>query len=138
MVIGTQSEIVTTKDYFKICQENEYFFWHFISNNNSHRSTVIKPVTNITGEYFHSPLNEIQNQLGIKIYESFTEDSVDFLINLGYKSNNIFLPKCGCFGSLFIGFKHGVKVAGTAAEVKCYCTEGVTEVIYLTNSLLFE
>ena len=137
MAIGPKSEIVSVKDYQRICQENEYFFWHFVGKNHD-KSLSIKPVTNILGETFDSPLNEIQRALNITIYESFTEDSVDFLLNLGYKSDIIYQPKCGCFAPKFIGFKHGLKVAGIHAEVVCYCTEGITEVIYLTNPLLFE
>ena len=137
MAIGPKSEIVTVKDYQRICQENEYFFWHFVGKNHD-KSLSIKPVTNILGEIFDSPLNEIQKALNITIYESFTDESVDFLLNLGYKSDSIYQPKCGCFAPKFIGFKNGLKVAGIHAEVGCYCTEGITEVIYLTNPLLFE
>ena len=137
MAIGPKSEIVTVKDYQRICQENEYFFWHFVGKNHD-KSLSIKPVTNILGEIFDSPLNEIQKALNITIYESFTDESVDFLLNLGYKSDSIYQPKCGCFAPKFIGFKNGLKVAGIHAEVVCYCTEGITEVIYLTNPLLFE
>lgn len=137
MAIGPKSEIVTVKDYQRICQENEYFFWHFVGKNHD-KSLSIKPVTNILGEIFDSPLNEIQKALNITIYESFTDESVDFLLNLGYKSDSIYQPKCGCFAPKFIGFRHGLKVAGIHAEVVCYCTEGITEVIYLTNPLLFE
>ena len=138
MAVGSQSEIVTVKDYQRLCQENEYFFWHFVVKNHDN-TLAIKPVTQIlSGKTFDSPLNEIQNALNIKIYESFVEDSVDFLLNLGYKSTSIYQPKCGCVSPKFIGFRHGLKVAGIHAEVGCYCTEGITEVIYLTNPLLFE
>lgn len=137
MVVGPKSEIVTVKDYHRLCQENEYFFWHFVVNDGN-MITTLKPVTNILGKTFESPLNEIQETLNIKIYESHIEDSVDFLLNLGYKSELIFDRNCNCFGPKFIGFRNGIKVAGTAAEVKCYCTEGVVEIIYLTNPLLFQ
>jgi len=137
MVVGPKSEIVTVKDYHKICQENEFFFWHFVIKDHE-KNLSIKPVTNILGKTFDSPLNEIQKVLNITIYESFVEDSVDFLLDLGYKSNMIFQPKCGCFSPKFIGFRHGLKVAGIHSEVGCYCTEGITDVIYLTNPSLFE
>jgi hypothetical protein len=137
MVVGSKSEIVSVKDYHRICQENEYFFWHFVSKNHTD-SLKIKPVTDILGETFQSPLNEIQEQLNIKIYESLVEDSVDFLLDLGYKSEVIYQPNCGCFAPKFVGFRHGLKVAGINAEVVCYCTEGIIEVIYLTNPSLFE
>ena len=71
--------------------------------------TVLKPVTNILGQTFESPLNEIQEMFNIKIYESFIEDSVDFLLDLGYKSDQIFQKGCNCFGNKFIGFRKGVK-----------------------------
>lgn len=137
MVVWPEPEIVTIKDYHRLCQENEVFFWHFVVNNPD-MITVLKPVTNILGQTFESPLNEIQEMFNIKIYESFIEDSVDFLLDLGYKSDQIFQKGCNCFGNKFIGFRKGVKMAGTAAEVKCYCTEGVVEIIYLTNPLLFQ
>jgi hypothetical protein len=137
MVVGAKSEIVTVKDYHRICQENEYFFWHFIIREH-YKGLTIKPTTNILGSTFNSPLNEIQETFNITIYESFVEDSVDFLLNLGYKSDSIYNRKFGTFAPKFIGFRHGLKMAGIHAEVNCYCIEGIVEVIYLTNPSLFK
>jgi hypothetical protein len=89
---------------------------------------------------FESPiikdvLNEVKNIFGVKIYESKTSESVDFLINLGFKSPQIysrgFLPQ-------FVGFKKGSLVAGTLLNTKCYCEDGIVETIFLTQPELFE
>ena len=57
-------------------------------------------------------LIEYQKIFNIKIYESFTKDSYDFLINQGYKSKNLFS--------------------------KCYCPSGILEVIRNTDPKTFE
>lgn len=89
--------------------------------------------TNPDGNY----LIHYHKIFGVKIYESYTQDSYDFLINLGYKSkniysiNNIWLPE-------FVGFKKGLLIDATHLMGKCYCAQGVLEVIRNTDPKTFE
>jgi hypothetical protein len=98
----------------------------------------IKPLSQINGEKCSSPLDILVEELGIKVYESIIEDSLPFLYRFRYAGTQLYNPTCGCYGPKFIGFRNGQKIAGTSQEVKCYCLEGLTEVIYLTDPTIFE
>lgn len=135
---GTTVQIKNIQDFWEVAKEEEFFFWHFVTENQCESTLTIKPVSNITGDYCFSPLKEITNTFGIKVYESFAKDATEFLIDLGYQGDQIYNFTCNCFGPKFVGFKKGRMIAGTAVSNLCYCTEGIVEVIYLTNPSLFE
>jgi hypothetical protein len=73
-------------------------------------------------------------------------NAIDFFLENGYEHHVIFQENCKCVGPKFIGFKKGKPVAGTGLrppgitgkEKFCYCLEGITEIIYLTDPSLFE
>lgn len=142
MAIGTEFQIIDISEFNKIAKEEEVFFWHFVNRNVNDggctKSLVIKPLSPINGEKCTSPLDILVEELGIKVYESIIEDSLPFLYRFRYVGTQLFNPTCGCYGPKFIGFKNGQKIAGTSQEVKCYCLEGITEVIYLTDPTIFE
>lgn len=142
MAIGTKFQIINISDFNKIAKEEEVFFWHFVNRNVNDigctNSLFIKPLSPINGEKCSSSLDILVEELGIKVYESIIEDSLPFLYRFRYVGTQLYNPTCGCYGPKFIGFKNGQKIAGTSQEVKCYCTEGITEVIYLTDPTIFE
>jgi len=80
-----------------------------------------------------NPLEIIVNNFNIDVYESYTSDSVDFLIELGIPSRFIYENKNNTFNPIFIGFKNGKKVVGTNVDGICYCVDGVVEIIALTD-----
>ena len=137
----TESQIIDISEFNRIAAEEPVFFWHFVNKNALEKGCYsglgIKPISPINGEKCFSPLEEIVNQFGIKVYESFIEDSLPFLYRFKYIGTQLYNPDCGCYGPKFIGFRNGIKIAGTAQEVKCYCAEGITEVIYLTDPAIF-
>lgn len=80
-----------------------------------------------------NPLEVVLEQFGVDVYESFTKDSIDFLVELGAHTNQILNPNSRTFNPFFIGFKNGKKVLGTNLDGICYCLDGVVEIIALTD-----
>lgn len=142
MALGTESTIIDISKFSEIAAKEEVFFWHFINRNVNEKGCFqglgVRPISPIGGVKCNTPLDDLVLELNIKVYESFIEDSLPFLYRFRYKGTQLFNPTCGCYGPKFIGFKNGKKIAGTSQEVKCYCTEGLTEVIYLTDPTIFE
>lgn len=142
MAVGTKFEIIDISEFNKVAEKEEVFFWHFVNRNitaNNCASTLaIKPLSPIDGVKCNSTLDVLVEELNIKVYESIIEDSLPFLYRFRYQFNELYNPKCDCYAPKFIGFKNGKKVAGISQEVFCYCLEGITEVIYLTDPRIFE
>lgn len=126
----TEFEITPISEFERIARENEYFFWHFVSKDNLGVSIIPLGADYGNG----NSLELIREMLGVTIFQSFTEDSIDFLINLGLPSKKIKQDKF--FVPSFFGFKRRRMVDSTIR--RCYCREGITEVIYNTNSKYFE
>ena len=138
MVSGSTVHITTISEFWNIARREETFFWHFIQKGQCDSLVNIKPLSDLGGQKCYSPLDEIANEFGLTIYESFVEDAIDFLVDLGYHTSTLYNPTCKCHGPKFIGFRKGKIIAGTAYPKICYCTEGIVEIIYLTNPSLFE
>lgn len=138
MVSGTTVQVTTISEFWNIARREETFFWHFIQKGQCDATVHIKPLSDLDGRKCYSPLDEIANEFGLTIYESYVEDAINFLVDLGYQTSVLYNPKCKCHGPKFVGFRKGKIIAGTAFPNICYCTEGIVEVIYLTNPSLFE
>lgn len=141
MDIRPEFSLTNISEFNRIASKEEVFFWHFVNRDQNEKGCnwglEIKPLSKLNGVKCESPLDELVSQLNIKVYESIIEDSLPFLFRFKYTGTQLYNPKCGCYGPKFIGFKNGVKIAGTTQEVKCYCLEGITEVIYLTDPEIF-
>lgn len=136
MAVGSELQITPISEFYKIAKRDEYFFWHFIPEEIHYSPTRIQPMfgakdpdTNILIQY--------RDLFGIKIYESYTKDSYDFLVNLGYTSKFLFSTK-NTWLPEFVGFKKGLMIDSTHLKRKCYCPEGILEVIRNTDPITFE
>lgn len=136
MVSGSEFKITSISEFNEIAKREEIFFWHFIAEEHQQMTTTIKPMF-----YEKNPdenfLIEYQKIFNIKIYESFTKDSYDFLINQGYKSKNLF-SRTNTWLPEFLGFKKGLLIDATHLFSKCYCPSGILEVIRNTDPKTFE
>lgn len=123
-------EITPISEFEQVARENEYFFWHFVS-----KDVLGLSIIPLGADYGNgNSLELIRESLGVKICQSFTEDSIDFLINLGLPSKKI---KDGAFYvPSFFGFHRRRMVESTIDH--CYCREGITEIIFKTNPSFFE
>lgn len=127
-------EKVTHKDYFRIARKHDYFLWHFLQKNQEKSGLGLSSIIDLKDE--HNKLPFVMDDLDIPYYESYTEDSLDFLIGLGLKYEHLYrnrgsngnpIPHDKKFGAVVVGFKKFTKVSSTFDY--CYCPEGVVEVI---------
>ena len=121
-------EQVTVEDFNRISQENEYYLWHFVKKENSGPLEIQSYFDDKTEKY---KLKTILDMVDIPFFESYTEDSVDFLINLGFSAKK-FWSGGKEFAPIMIGFNKNRKVTSTQDGI-CYCTEGIIDIVYQLN-----
>lgn len=135
-------EKITHKDFFRIAKEHDYFVWHFLQKEQHLNAMVISSIIDSKGE--KNPILEVFKNLDIPYYESYTEDSLDFLMGLGIKYEQLYHPKLVNsyvppnfrFGPVMIGFKKFSKISSTLDL--CYCLDGVIDVISKLDSKYLE
>jgi len=131
-------KIITIKDFRDVARNNEYFLWHFVQKEQYKNSTVLYSYFD-NREYDINYIKTVVDQLEIPYYESYTEDSIDFISELGYQYNRLWNPPKPkvvvnsnfLFNPTLIGFKKFSKVSSTLDS--CYCYEGVLEVVASLN-----
>jgi len=132
-------KIVTHTDFIEIGKKNDYFLWHFMQKKQEESQLSLWSIF----KERHGGLNgmsEILNSFNVPYYESYVEDSIDFLHELGIPYHMLWKPPVHpltmidrnyFFKPVVIGFKKFNKVYSTFDE--CYCVEGVIEVINKIN-----
>jgi hypothetical protein len=130
MVVGSEFQITPISQFWKIAKEKKIFFWHFCMDDGL-GATTLKTLS--SKHDLPNPLEVVLEQFGVDVYESYTKDSIDFLVELGAHTNQILNPNSRTFNPFFIGFKNGKKVLGTNLDGICYCLDGVVEIIALTD-----
>ena len=131
-------KIITIKDFKDVARNNEYFLWHFVQKEQYKNSTVMYSYFD-NREYDVNYIKTVVDQLEIPYYESYVEDSIDFISGLGYPYSKLWKapsPKDIVSSKYFfmpsiIGFKKFSKVSSTLDS--CYCYEGVLEVVASLN-----
>ena len=121
-------EQVTVEDFNRISKENEYYLWHFVKKEYVASLEIQSYFYDKTEKY---KLKTILDMVDIPFFESYTEDSVDFLINLGFSANK-FWSGGKEFAPIMIGFNKNRKVTSTQDGI-CYCTEGIIDIVYQLN-----
>jgi hypothetical protein len=107
---------VNHKDFIKIAKEHDYFLWHFLQKNQNETGLSLRSTygeNNDTNE-----LNILLKEIEIPYFESYTEDSIDFLHELGIPYNKLWDPNFDFmlktintqYHPLVIGFKKFEKI----------------------------
>lgn len=130
-----ESVKVSHKDFFNIARENDFFLWHFLQKNQNDGDLTLRSIEEGKNKNSYLPLNILLKELPIPYFESYTEDSIDFLHELGISYKNLWNPNFNFliktpdthFHPLVIGFKKFEKVETTLET--CYCVEGVVKII---------
>lgn len=128
------------KDFFLIAKEHQFFLWHFLQKKQYEGSLAFF-------SYFDEPedgkpnlLKYTIDQLTIPYFESYVEDSVDFLLGLGYNSYQLYrpqydelvhIPRERFYLPFVIGFNRFKKI--TSTKEICYCPEGIVEMVLKMN-----
>jgi hypothetical protein len=124
-------EQITIKDFEKVSRDNEYYLWHFVKKNGTGPEMIY---SYFEGEHYLKghQLKMILDKVNIPYFESYVDDSIDFLINLGMSAKNIWIPETKEFNPIILAFNKRRKVTSTF-EGYCHCMEGVLDMIYLLN-----
>ena len=132
---------ITVDDFKKISKNDEYFLWSFLIKEQHLAPLPFWSV--LEGPETH-PKHKTKNQIvefldlfPIQLYESYTEENVDFLMDLGIHHKNIYNPevfikqnvlkKNHHYFPIVILFK-GWKLLDTTLN-HCYCIEGITKML---------
>jgi hypothetical protein len=126
---------VSYKDFYMIAKENDIFLWHFLQKNQNNGDLTLRSIEEGNNKVSKLHLNILLKEIGVPYFESYTEDSIDFLHELGIPYSNLWNPnfnftpksKNTCFHPVVIGFKKFEKTI-TTLEL-CYCIDGVLKII---------
>lgn len=136
-----ERKVITYKDFHEVAEKNEYFLWHFLQKGQEMNTfqlwSIFKENPNPNLEH---AMKTVLESFEIPYYESYVEDSIDFLNGLGIPYDRLWEPRTDkrnllrnefFFAPVVIGFKKFEKVHSTFDV--CYCVEGVVEVINKIN-----
>jgi hypothetical protein len=124
-------EQITIQDFERVSRENEYYLWHFVKKNGPGMEMIYSYFENEHYLKGHQ-LKGILDKVNIPYFESYVDDSIDFLINLGMPGKNLWIPETKEFNPIILAFNKRRKVTSTF-EGYCHCMEGVLDMIYLLN-----
>jgi hypothetical protein len=130
-------EKITINDYERISRENEYYIWHFVRKtdvgNRSIFSIFDEPNFGPDTQHELKTFLEICN---IPYFESYVEDSVDFLDNL-IPLSRLLSKNDNKLNTCILGFNKRRMVTSTM-HGHCLCVGGISEIIYELNSDFIE
>lgn len=136
-------ERVTVSDYRKISLENEYYIWNFLQKKQNLNFLNIWSIFDKKED--DNPKHKLENHIQelleifpISYYESYVEDSMDFLQGIGFSVNSLYeLPENNetrwmtrrehFYKPVVVLFKKFTPISSTRNY--CYCTEGITEML---------
>lgn len=130
-------EKVSVSDFKKISTQNPIFIWHFLQKYQNQVPFSIQSYFDDLNILYNrqNQILPILEMVNIPYFESYVDESVDFLMDLGFSGSFLYKPKPNVFGvdhfkhysPLIVGFKNGQKVNSTTDY--CYCMEGVIDMI---------
>lgn len=120
-------------DFNRIAKDNEYYLWHFVRRNQ--QSLSLQSMFGDNKDHPHNGLFHYLNIIDIPYFESYTDESIDFLIRNGVPAQKLWAPKPK-FSPVIVGFHRKNIVASTFDF--CYCVEGITDIIYKMNPKFLE
>lgn len=134
-------ERVKHSDFKKLAKEHEHFIWHFLQKeqNESFLGLI---------SYFDEPNDDTKfhqikfflENVEIPYFESYTEESMDFLLDFGLNPSFLYVPnkpdrppveRKRKFSPVLTGFNR-YKMVGNSFDL-CYCIDYLTELTYKLN-----
>jgi hypothetical protein len=122
-------EQITVKDYERISKENEYYLWHFVRKNDTGISDIYSIFKDDDKQNHLKPMLEL---IDIPYFESYIEDSLDFLDMLGMPLDFLYIKDVKKFNTFILAFKKKRMVTSTL-DGYCMCVEGITDLIFNLN-----
>lgn len=136
-------EKVSVTEFHKIASTHENYIWHFLQKK---QNTSIITLFSYFDEH-ENPMTinatkEVFDKIDIPYFESYTEDSVDFLMDLGFPIDSIYKPiynnpiakfstRNFWYNPIIVSFNK-FKMVNSTKKV-CYCVEGLIEIIMELN-----
>ena len=94
MVVREKFEITPVSEFYNIAKDGGVFFWNFIIDNQQKTPVSLDPL--IIEEPKSSRGHQLRSLVidyDIRIYESYTKDSIDFLMGFGFNSEDVWYKK---------------------------------------------
>jgi hypothetical protein len=129
-----ERKIITINDFQNVARNNDYFLWHFLQKNQESSGLEFYSYFKQRENRDHK-LKELIDLVKIPYFESYTEDSIDFLNGLGIPYERLWTsleslhgtPSNQKFSPVIIGFKKFTKISSTSES--CYCVESILNMI---------
>jgi hypothetical protein len=127
-------EQVTVQDFERISRENKYFIWHFLMRDNNFSQPSMRSIFDENEKFYRSPnaMVKFLEIFDVPYFESFTDESIDFLDMLGVPINNLRLPKRPTLKSFILTFNHK-RLVNASYNGFCFCPEGITDLLHDLN-----
>lgn len=127
-------EQIKVEDFDKVGRQYEYFIWNFVSKNQNVNWPTIRPIFDFDETHYKSPnfLIPLLEVFNLPYFETYIEDSIDFLSNLGVPLDSLYLREVEWFKPFMITFNRKRMVNSTYNGF-CYCPEGITELLIDLN-----
>ena len=125
-------EQVTVQDFERISRENEYFIWHFVRKNQTVSQPTIRSIFDEDEYPELNRLNTILEIFDIPYFESYMEDSIDFLDMLGAPLEKLRLKNIQSFNPTMLTFNRN-RLVNASYNGFCFCAEGVTDLLLDLN-----
>lgn len=132
-----ERKIITVNEFQNATRNNEYFLWHFLQKNQEKSGIGLHSYFK-EKEGQKNKIKELIDLVDIPYFESYVEDSIDFLNGLGIPYEKLWSPNGPSevlfnqrFGPVLIGFNRFNKVLSTMD--RCYCIDGILEIISELN-----
>jgi hypothetical protein len=131
-----ERKIITYKDFKEIGKNNEYFLWNFLQKEQEKNILTLFSIFSEKKKHTNG-LKVLLDSLDISYYESYVDESVDFLINIGVENKMWAPPISGTtnpnyfFNPVLLLFK-GYSLKSTTFQ-GCYCIEGVVDLLGKEN-----
>lgn len=131
---------VKISEFRKVASTHEHFIWHFLQREQNQTGLGLfsyfdEPEDGISINYLRYILDNVE----IPYFESYTEESIDFLMDFGIPHSHIFkphqtgvvLPQIRKYTPIFLGFNKFKLIGGTHQH--CYCPDYFIELINELN-----
>lgn len=119
-------------EFRKIGLQNEYWLWNFYPKNFS-KLVDLQPYSKEPHGITNSHVfKDLVDKLEIPVFETYTEDALDFLLTLDNNISKKIYDKSGPH-AVIIGFNKCRLVSSTMHPEMCYCVEGLLEIIGKMN-----
>jgi hypothetical protein len=127
-------EKIKVEDFDRISLENDYYLWHFVLRDVSCKPSMHSIFDNLDDEMRNpNSMVEFLNTFNVPYFESYVEESADFLDKLGVPLER--LRQKGELKTIkpFMLTFNRRRLVNATYNGYCFCPEGITDLLYNLN-----